>query len=814
MPVTLIEAKAALSPYVDNGVCSTDTRVTARINEAQRRLHSMRAWLGVLARYSVTVSGGQFALPAASGNISTIGGFGLESAIKVSSTTAASGFLTNSVQAFLADSGDILSLNFISSSSDFRTYSIEGNAPERVEVTGKLNYVAAVADTDLLVIDDLDALKLMILALYREENNQLDLAQALENKAVERLTVKTDRAIEAARRINYQTKRVNSAYGTLGYFRSKLALDLSDGLRLEDGKLVDVINRAVDFLLEKKKLLLSAGRYGVKDGLSLPTFTYTSTDSTTLAITNYQIVKLMVLSFMSPESEATSKHEAEAVKLLEEALIIELETKRHAQYSTALTTYNPGTLGNMKAKLAFELPNGLKMSATELVNVLNRAIEFLLDKKRLLLSASRYGVKDGLTLPSFTYTSTDSTTLAITNYQIVKLMVLSLMNPESEAAPKNEAEAVKLLEESLITELETKRHAQYSSALTTYAPGTLGNMKAKLAFELPNGLKTSETEFVSVINRAVDFLLEKKKLLLSAGRYGVKDGLSLPTFTYTSTDSTTLAITNYQIVKLMVLSFMSPESEATSKHEAEAVKLLEEALIIELETKRHAQYSTALTTYNPGTLGNMKAKLAFELPNGLKMSETELSNLLNTAEETLFSKGKWFGTIEHYKITVDSTQEVLLPNAVGSVLAVSIGNKPVNVFDRNFDYHENGTGYNTTESTGSDVFIDRGEVFSAGAWKRRYFVKNSYPDDCFNILVKKRWLRKNLDTSAMDIRNYPALKEMVLSILSQDPNVSDFHANRSEIILKKEISEARGGARNQLRVQAPAFALGDVSSLL
>jgi len=556
MPVTLIEAKAALSPYVDNGVCSTDTRVTARINEAQRRLHSMRAWLGVLARYSVTVSGGQFVLPAASGNISTISGFGLESAIKVSSTTAASGFLTNSVQAFLADSGDILSLNFISSSSDFRTYSIEGNAPERVEVTGKLNYVAAVADTDLLVIDDLDALKLMILALYREENNQLDLAQALENKAIERLTVKTDRAIESARRINYQTKRVNSAYGTLGYFRSKLALDLSDGLRLEDGKLVDVINRAIDLLLEKKRLLLSAGRYGVKDGLSLPTFTYTSTDSTTLAITNYQIVRLAVLSLLTADLEAASKYEAEAVKILEEDLVTEMESKRHAQYSTALTTYTPGTLGNMKARLAFDLPNGLKMS------------------------------------------------------------------------------------------------------------------------------------------------------------------------------------------------------------------------------------------------------------------ETELSNLLNTAEETLFSKGKWFGTIEHYKITVDSTQEVILPNAVGSVLAVSIGDKPINVFDRNFDYHENGTGYNTAENTGSDVFIDRGEVFSAGAWKRRYFVRNSYPDDCFNILVKKRWLRKNLDTSAMDIRNYPALKEMVLSILSQDPNVSDFHANRSEIILKKELSEARGGARNQLRVQAPAFALGDVQSIL
>ena len=210
----------------------------------------------------------------------------------------------------------------------------------------------------------------------------------------------------------------------------------------------------------------------------------------------------------------------------------------------------------------------------------------------------------------------------------------------------------------------------------------------------------------------------------------------------------------------------------------------------------------------------MKARLAFDLPGGLKMSETELSNVLNTAEETLFSKGKWSGTIEHYKITVDATQEVLLPSVVGSVLAVSIGDKPVNVFDRNFDYHENGTGYNTEESTSSNIFIDRGEVFSAGAWKRRYFVRNSYPDDCLHILVKKRWLRKEQDTSAMDIRNYPALKEMVLSILALDPNVSEFHSARSEVILKKELSEARGGARNQLRVQATAFAFGDVPALI
>lgn len=427
MPLTLLEAKAALSPFVDNGVCSTDSRVVARINEAQRRLHSVRAWLGVLARYSVTVSGGQFTLPAATANITTVSGFGLESATRVASTTASAGFLTNSVQAFLTDTGDVLPLNFVPTSANFRTYAIQGTAPERVEVTGKLNYIAAVADIDLLVIDDLDALKLMILALYREENNQLELAQVLENKAVERLTVKTDRAIEAARRVNYQTRRSSTIPNSLGDFRAKLALDLVDGLRVSDGELVD---------------------------------------------------------------------------------------------------------------------------------------------------------------------------------------------------------------------------------------------------------------------------------------------------------------------------------------------------------------------------------------------------LLNNAEEALFSLGKWHGTIEQYRLTVSNTQEVLVPNAVGTILSVSIDTRPVNLFDRVYDFHENGQGYQLNETHGFDVVVDRGEVFANNEWRRRYFIRNSQPEECVRILAKKRWLRKFQDSEKMDIRNYPAIREMVLSLREKEPEKMQFHETRALAYLQKELSEMRGGARNQIRVQGPQFALGEVVPLV
>ena len=427
MALTLTEARTALSPFVDNGVCSTDSRVIARINEAQRRLHSARAWLGVLARYSVPVVNGQFTLPSYTGSIQTTSGFGLESAIRVASTTASEGFLTNSVQAFLTDTGDVLPLNFVPTSSDFRTYAIEGAAPARVEVTGKLNYIGAVADTDLLVIDDVDALKLMILALYREENNQLELAQALENKAIERLTTKTDRALEAARRINYQTRKANTIQNSLGDFRSKLALDLIDGLRVSDAELVD---------------------------------------------------------------------------------------------------------------------------------------------------------------------------------------------------------------------------------------------------------------------------------------------------------------------------------------------------------------------------------------------------LINNAEEALFARGCWYGAVENYRVNVTNTNEILLPNSIGTVLGVTMGNAPVSIFDRRYDFHENGPGYQEKDTSGYNMLIDRGEVYVNNEWKRRYFIRDSRAVECVNILAKKRWLAKYRDSEKMDIRNYPAIKEMVLALKSAEPEKVLFHENKAIALLQKELSEMRGGARNQLQVQMKSFAFGDIRALI
>lgn len=259
MAITLAEAKAALSTYVDNGVYPTDDRVIARINEAQRRLYAVRTWLGVMAKYSVAVSATApytFVLPNYTGaGLNSFGDFGLNTVMRVASTSATQGFLNNTEQAFLTDNTSLVKINRLLGSTNYRQYEISGvnPIPSSVEVTGKLQFQPAILSTDLLIIQDLDALRLMLLGLWREQNGQLDLAQTFEAKAVERLSVVLDKTLEGARRVSYQSKVIGSQQGTMGYVRARLALDIKDGLHTDDAMLFHGLDRAEEQLMTKGK---------------------------------------------------------------------------------------------------------------------------------------------------------------------------------------------------------------------------------------------------------------------------------------------------------------------------------------------------------------------------------------------------------------------------------------------------------------------------------------------------------------------------------------------------------------------------------
>jgi hypothetical protein len=241
MSTTLSQARIALARVVDNGVCADDSRVVSRINEAQSRLHALGDWVGTMARYAVEVNVDErtFEIPAALQSIS-------RAAAAIEGTLP--GMICDNEYAFLLESSPVLSLQQISPT----TFRIIGPMiPPVVDVAGKKKLTPAVEDTDSLVIDDLHALKQVVLAIFREENNMLEQAAPLVQQAIAHLQAKTDSAVSNARRVMANSLASGMSEGTVGYARAKLALAVNNGLRLDDHNTIELLNEAERRLLHR-----------------------------------------------------------------------------------------------------------------------------------------------------------------------------------------------------------------------------------------------------------------------------------------------------------------------------------------------------------------------------------------------------------------------------------------------------------------------------------------------------------------------------------------------------------------------------------
>jgi hypothetical protein len=146
--MTFAAAKTALAPVVDNGVNSTDSRIDARINEAQRRLIDHYNFLIRRENYEQTKL----------------------------------------------------------------VYQEGGRVP-----TG--------STTANLILDNFDATKAMVLALWREENNELEMALALEKKALDMIERDLIASVESTRREDYQALETTFAHNTLGGLTARIGLE-------------------------------------------------------------------------------------------------------------------------------------------------------------------------------------------------------------------------------------------------------------------------------------------------------------------------------------------------------------------------------------------------------------------------------------------------------------------------------------------------------------------------------------------------------------------------------------------------------------
>lgn len=433
--------------------------------------------------------------------------------------------------------------------------------------------------------------------------------------------------------------------------------------------------------------------------------------------------------------------------------------------------------------------------------------------------------------------TSDDDYLIIQNVRALKLMILSIEREENgqlDEALKYKQAAVGLLQAEVKKHLldprnSLKRKAAYQSDLFLHAADSFGRVRAKLALELPGFLMKGKSEISYLLNRALEALIRRENLLRIASKWDIHGTTTEIAFTLPIGDADvlltdacpgSLAAGDYDIIKRMCQFFMHAEApivdqsptsanagvnqaQVSVQMENEVYALLEARLAEALEYKRRVTYEAVLTAADPATMAYYVARLALDLPNGLKMSNVELLRLANSAEHRLMERGKWKWTIGEYTAVVESGF-VLYPRDVEAILAATINGNPVRTRGRYFEFHENTVGEFCCDEACAQLLIDQGEEFNAAlnTTRRKYKVLTGYTEGAtVRSIIKRRWILKALDDTVV-VRNYEALRLMVLSILAvADPKAAESYLAQAIDILQKELQEYLAGIMPHIQVQ-------------
>lgn len=375
-----------LGSVVANGVCGDDPRVMPLTDEATKLLLDLGIWVGTMATYDVVADGTILLLPKQ-----------LENAIEVEvlngatvrgQTDVTQGWyelVTNFTYVDPAGQHDnpLVDLGLVPDEGDAsilrRKYDFPGLQPNAtVRVTGSKRFIPLEGNGSSLLIQNVPALKFGIqwVDMLHRGPNSIDEAVKYRDLAVAQLTGEVKKHLldprnALKRKAAYQSDILTYGEGTLGRTRGRLALELPGFLNRGKSEITDLINRAVQMLVDNRNQLAIAGRLSVHGSTEEIVYAPVNTAGTELPWKDYNQIRLMVQSFIteSPDPNAVqvaAAFQKQAFDLQRAQLIEATEKARHAAYTSALSEYVSGTFGWMVARLALELKNGLAMTETEL----------------------------------------------------------------------------------------------------------------------------------------------------------------------------------------------------------------------------------------------------------------------------------------------------------------------------------------------------------------------------------------------------------------------------------------------------------------
>lgn len=388
-----------LATVTANGVCFDDPRVLLRTNEAIKILLDEGIWVNAMATYDVVAQGTELFLPKQ-----------LENAIEVevlngaqvrNQTDVTQGWQLVSNFVYLdpstAHDNPLHDLGLDPDPQDAtilrRRYDYKGlQAGATVRVTGAKRYVPITTDDDYLIIQNIPALKLEILAReYLERGSDwMEKAIGYHKMAVESLQAEVkkhmlDPTNSLKRKAAYQKDLIDFAEGTLGRTRARLALELPGLMQKGKSEITYLVNRAVQMLVDNRNQLAIAGRISVHGTTDEISYTPTNIAATALPWGDFNQIRLMVQSFITETGEpqqlqVSEEYQKKAFELQRAQLIEATEKARHAAYTSALTDFPDGTFGHAVARLAIEMPGGLALTETELARLVGTTEKRIMER--------------------------------------------------------------------------------------------------------------------------------------------------------------------------------------------------------------------------------------------------------------------------------------------------------------------------------------------------------------------------------------------------------------------------------------------------
>lgn len=286
-----------------------------------------------------------------------------------------------------------------------------------------------------------------------------------------------------------------------------------------------------------------------------------------------------------------------------------------------------------------------------------------------------------------------------------------------------------------------------------------------------------------------------------------------------TSDEDFLIVQNIEALKLLILSIERNENNDPASAQAYKQQGFE---ILQNEVKKHiidprnyafrkSQYLEDIENYDINTFAWVRAQIALDLPEALRVGKRDLSWTINQAERRIMERGTWKDTV------VNITAQVLgglvyMPQNVEAVLAINMNGAPIPIRSRFFPHLDNGPGEFTQCS---NMLIDQGDFKQPGFDKprRKYRLVASCTDQqCISAVCKLRWVLKE-PADMMTIKNYEAIRLMVVSKFleeKQDWQNAQLNQQNALDIMDKELRNYLGGIRHTVHVQTYGFGLGDV----